>query len=134
MQKFSALILAAAVSSAGPAHAVWSAESDPHLPVNRVTATTFEVIEKRGAGAQDIWCAAARFAEDVLGKQRGRLYVAKARGPAQTAPGAKGVLFTIDTPANASKSYSVSVNVEGQGLLLAHARQFCWNYVLELED
>lgn len=105
-----------------------------NLDVNRVSATRFEVIERRGAGAADIWCAAALFAEQTLGQTRGRIYVDTPRGPAQTAPGRKGVIFTTQAPANASTSVSVSVRQAGQGLRIAHAIQFCRNHIIEPGD
>lgn len=104
------------------------------LDVNPLPGGQFEVIEARGAGAQDIWCAAAIYAEDTLGVERGRLYVAVPRGPAQTAPGRKGVVFTTQEPDNASQAYSVSVNIAGQSLPIFHARQFCRNNIIEPGD
>lgn len=106
----------------------------PRLQVNPVSATEFEVIESGGAGAQDIWCAAARFAEDVLGRARGRLYVARARGPSLTVPGRKGVVFSVEPTPGAFTSVSVSVRQAGMNLPIFHARQFCRNHILEREN
>jgi hypothetical protein len=106
----------------------------PRLQVNPISATRFEVIESHGAGAQDIWCAAARYTEDALGKTRGRLYVARARGPAQTAPGQTGVVFSTEPVPDAFTSVSVSVRAEGMNLPIFHARQFCRNHILEQDD
>lgn len=104
------------------------------LDVNPLPGNRFEVIEARGAGAQDIWCAAALYAEETLGQGKGRLYVAVPRGPAQTVPGRKGVAFTLTAPAETSRAYSVSVNVAGQSLPIFHARQFCRNNIIEPGD
>lgn len=104
------------------------------LDVNPLPGGQFEVIEARGAGAQDIWCAAAVYAEDTLGVRRGRLYVATARGDAQSVPGRKGVAFTTEDPGDASRSISVSVEVPGQSLPIFHARQFCRNNIIEPGD
>lgn len=106
----------------------------PRLEVNPVSATQFEVIESDSAGAQDIWCAAARYAEETLGISRGRLYVARARGPAETVPGRKGVIFTTQPTEDAFTSVSVSVREPGMNLPIFHALQFCRNHILERED
>ncbi len=106
----------------------------PRLDVNPLSATEFEVIESDSAGAQDIWCAAARHTEMVLGKRRGRLYVARARGPAQTVSGRAGVVFSTEPVPGAFTSVSVSVREVGMNLPIFHALQFCRNHILERED
>ena len=124
-----ALILA---GSAGDARFLYG--RDPGLTVNVLSATSVEVIEARGAGPQDMWCAAARYVDGVLGIQRGRLYVSVPRGPATTVPGRTGVTFTTEPTPNAFTSVSVSVDQAGMNLPIFHALQFCRNYILELED
>lgn len=99
------------------------------LVVNPVSADEFEVIESNGAGARQIWCAAAEYNERVLGNTREtELIVKTKRGPSATDPGRKGVVFT-NNPANVSapitKSVSVSVNTPGMSLPSHHARTFC---------
>ena len=99
------------------------------LTVNPVSASEFEVIESNGAGARQIWCAAAEYNERVLGNQREtELIVKTKRGPSITQPGRKGVVFT-NNPANVSatitKSVSVSLNTPGMSLPSHHARTFC---------
>ena len=106
----------------------------PRLQVNPVSGTEFEVIESDSAGAQDIWCAAARYAEDVLGITRGRLYISRARAPALTVRGRKGVVFTTQPTPDAFTSVSVSVRESGMNLPIFHALQFCRNHILERED
>lgn len=106
----------------------------PRLQVNPISPTRFEVIESGGAGAQDIWCAAAHYAENVLGRSRGRLYVAEARGPARTVPGRKGVVFSTEPTPDAFTSVSVSVRQTGMNLPIFHALQFCRNHLRERED
>jgi hypothetical protein len=106
----------------------------PRLQVNPLSATQFEVIESGGAGAQDIWCAAARHTEMVLGRTRGRLYVARARGPAQTMRGRTGIVFSTEPVTGAFTSVSVNVREAGMNLPIFHALQFCRNNILERED
>lgn len=106
----------------------------PRLQVNPISATEFEVIESDSAGAQDIWCAAAYYTENTLGKQRGRLYVAGARAPARTVQGRKGVVFSTEPVPGAFTSVSVSVRAEGMNLPIFHALQFCRNHIREHDD
>lgn len=95
------------------------------LTVNPVTATTFEVIEQHGAGPEEMWCAAALYAEGQLGENRGRLYLAGPYGPAKTAPGEKGAIFSIEPIAGGSSGGSVSVSEVGYNLLVNGAIEFC---------
>ena len=99
------------------------------LTVNPVSASEFEVIESNGAGARQIWCAAAEYNERVLRNQRETILIVKTkRGPSITNRGEKGVVFT-NNPANVSapitKSVSVSVNTPGMSPPSHHARTFC---------
>ncbi|MEQ6248497.1 hypothetical protein ABMC89_06370 [Sulfitobacter sp. HNIBRBA3233] len=89
--------------------------------------TEFEVIEGRGEGPRGIWCAAAEYAERRLGAED-RVYIQRARGPAQSVTGRKAVGFTIN-PANLSQgpfqSVSLGTDQVGVGLPVDHAIQFC---------
>lgn len=125
-----AALLGAASASLAQVDIYW----DPRLPVNAVSSTEFEVIEARGAGPADFWCAAGRYAEDVLGQTRGRIYVQRGWGDAITAPGRKGVVFTTTPPAERVSSYALTVKTPGFGLFVTAAQQYCRNYIIELED
>ena len=106
-----------------------------NLSVNPVSATSFEVIEARGAGAMDMWCAAASYAEDTLGvRGNKRLYVESPRGPSVTAQGRKGVVFTTNGAGGGQQAVSVSVRRAGDSLPIHHARQFCLNHIIEPAD
>ena len=111
-----------------------NANWDPRLEVNRVSDTQFEVIEARGAGPADFWCAAGRYAVDTLGRTRGRIYVDTGWGAAQTRAGRRGVIFTTAAPAERVQKYSLSVDTPGFGLLIGAAVQYCRDYIIELED
>ncbi|ASM73325.1 MULTISPECIES: hypothetical protein [Roseobacteraceae] len=107
----------------------------PRLDVNRLSDTTFEVIEKGGVGPRGVWCAAANYAIHELGKQRGRIYIVTPRGPAQTEAGAKGVAFSTQDPGIAANTgYSVTTDVAGANLLVFHAQQFCKDNIVEPGD
>ena len=108
------------------------------LVVVPLTARDFEVIEDHGAGARHVWCAAAEFAQDVLGLPRSeRLFIKTPLGPSLSGVGRTGVVFTTD-PERASgdrgQSYSVTINRAGENLPSHHARQFCLDRIIELRD
>ena len=106
------------------------------LAVIPLNPTDFEVIEAYGEGPRGIWCAAAEFADARMrmGKTQ-RIYIKSGRGPAISAAGRKGVVFTTNagsvTPVT---SYSVSVRQEGLSLPVNHAIQFCNDYLYDIED
>lgn len=126
---FLALVLAVAVATPGASRGLFATK----LTVNPVTAKTFEVIEAYGAGASQMWCAAARYAQERLGKDRGRIYLAEALGPAKTAPGKKGAVFSIDPVPGGRSGGSVSVSEPGYNLLVNHAIQFCRDLDYDLD-
>ena len=122
-----------------PLHAAAQAyRAENWLIVVPLTARDFEVIEDHGAGARHIWCAAADFAQNVLGLPRGeRLFVKTPRGPSVSGVGRTGVVFTTDperVSGDPGQSYSVTVRRAGENLPSHHARQFCLDRQIELED
>lgn len=95
---------------------------------NRVTVTLvdggFQIADGAGFGARGMWCAAADYADDVLGaRSTARIYVV---GPRLSfdAP----VTFSLD-PSDVSprqvQVLSQSLRVAGANLSLAHAQSFC---------
>jgi hypothetical protein len=137
MMKTTSFVICAMLASTLPASAE-SYRAVNRLIVNPISATEFDVIESHGAGARQIWCAAAEYNEKVLRNVRqSELIVKTARGPSVTSPGSKGVVFT-NNPANVSvpvtKAVSVSVKVAGQSLSSNHARQFCADAFIQSRD
>ncbi len=120
---------------------LWAAQS--YLAINRlnvvpITPDEFEVIEDRGAGARDMWCAAADYVQ-AIGRDRTRLrmYVKGVRGPARTVPNRIGVVFTINPDEklrDTAPSYSVTVTNLGENLPVGHARTFCDAFIDDLFD
>lgn len=108
------------------------------LVVVPLTARDFEVIEDHGAGARHVWCAAAEFAQDVLGLPRSeRLFIKTPRGPSLSGVGRTGVVFTTDPErvnGDIRQSYSVTLRRAGENLPSHHARQFCLDHLIESED
>jgi hypothetical protein len=98
------------------------------LTINTINATDYEVIETQSMGAADFWCAAASYNELRQGRSDLiQLYVRTPRGPAKTAQGRKGVVFTTD-PSGLSKlapSLTLTVNQAGASLKSRKARSFC---------
>ncbi|MEO0938947.1 MAG: hypothetical protein AAFY38_12410 [Pseudomonadota bacterium] len=128
----SAVTCAALIAPAAHARTFFQ---DLNLQVNAVGAGQFEVIERRGAGPRDVWCAAAKYAQQRLGQQRGRIYVAVPRGPARTVAGRSGVTFTTQAPATAvSTGVQITTRVAGASLPVNHAIQFCRDRIIEPED
>tara|TARA_R110002049_G_scaffold140930_9_gene302389 strand:+ start:861 stop:1271 length:411 start_codon:yes stop_codon:yes gene_type:complete len=113
-------------------------QAENWLIVVPLNTSDFEVIEDHGEGARGIWCAAASFAQTRLGLPRDqRLYVKSPRGPSVSGVGSKGVVFTTDpgrVDGVAAQSYSVTVRRAGENLPSHHARQFCKDYLIELND
>ncbi|MEL7099221.1 MAG: hypothetical protein AAGM84_10375 [Pseudomonadota bacterium] len=135
MSRLAAVCLVCAAFAAPPALGQKSFFSDLNLPVNPVGQGQFEVVEKRGAGPRDIWCAAARFATENLGVQRGRIYVAAARGAAVSEVGRKGVTFTTRAPSKpVSTGVQITTRVVGASLPINHAIQFCRDRIIEPSD
>jgi hypothetical protein len=122
------VIFATAVALTLPAigHAqIFRAVND--LNVVPLSASSFEVIEARGAGPRGMWCAAAEYAEQRLGA-RDRVYIQGARGPARSVQGRKSVVFTTNAgnlPRGPFQSAFLSTSQTGIGLPVAHAIQFC---------
>lgn len=95
---------------------------------NRVTVTPvdggFQIADGAGFGARGMWCAAADYANDVLGaRSNARIYVV---GPRLSfdAP----VTFSLDPAGQAPKQVlilSQSLRAAGSNLSLAHAHGFC---------
>ena len=116
-------------------HARTSFFPDLNLSVNAVGAGQFEVIERRAAGPRDVWCAAAKYAQQTLGQRQGRIYVAVPRGPAQTEAGRKGVTFSMSAPpAPASTGVQITTRTIGASLRVNHAIQFCRDRAHERGD
>lgn len=132
---FAFLLLGAAVAPPADAQGYQAVN---RLQVNPLSASDFEVIEGRGEGARGLWCAAADYIKARNGAGANpRIYVKRARGPAATVPGRKGVIYTTDAGslgAGPSQSLSVTVRSVGVGLPTNHAIQFCKDYLIELED
>ena len=123
------LALAVVAPFAANASNSFDAYPDPKLRVNAVGGGQFEVVERRGAGALDVWCAAARYTIRENGSREGRLYVAGVRGPSQTTPGSKGVIFTTSPTADANSASTLSIRDSGRTMSVSRAERLCDIYI-----
>ena len=121
-----AAIFAAPVVPA--AHAASDYHTENRLTINQIDADSFEIIEARGFGGWQFWCAAGRYVKRGLGQSRGHLFVESPRGPAKTQPGSIGIVFTTKPVDNPVRAQSVSVNLVGQTMSIGKAADFCQNY------
>ncbi|MEM8579519.1 MAG: hypothetical protein AAGF60_16845 [Pseudomonadota bacterium] len=121
------LILALALTPSASLAATIGEELS-RLTINPIGGGDFEVVETIGMGPAEFWCAAASFNElRNGGSETAMLYVRSPRGPSQTQPGRKGVIFTFD-PAGLpqqAKQLSLSVDQPGLSLRSAQARRYC---------
>ncbi|MFL4470213.1 hypothetical protein ACERZ8_10130 [Tateyamaria armeniaca] len=125
-KRFSALALALLVTAPSLATAQSiTIRQNFVLPVAPIDADSFEVVEADGAGNSQMWCAAGIYARKVLGVQRGDIYVETPRGPSQTMPGRKGVVFTTSPVDGAFSTVSLSTRRAGLTRSVGHANAVC---------
>lgn len=87
----------------------------------------FEVITQKSPAPSDYWCAAGTYAVSRLSKPVTQpIYVWRGRSDSQAQPGKTAVLFAFTPPpGGAVSSYSNSVDIVGNSLSVAQARQSC---------
>lgn len=96
--------------------------------INTINASDFEVIEDRSMGAAEFWCAAASYNELRQGRSDLiMLYVRSPRGPAKTAKGRKGVVFTTDPEGlpQLAPSLTLTVKEAGSAVKSRKGRSYC---------
>lgn len=120
-----------AVFGGGLASGVYaqSFESGTRLPVNPVSGSQFEVIEEGSVGSPQVWCAAATYSNDELGRyEKTDISVLSPRKPSVTATGRNGVVFTIDQASldvAPSTAYSATIDRAGVTFAVSMALTFC---------
>jgi|GEM_PF-130545 len=130
-----AVLLAVLTMVAVPAaaSAPYTARNLLHVyPLERAGA--FEVVASRGAGPNEMWCAAAEYAQARLGPDFSRrIFIARPLSRSLNEPARKGVGFSIvPTPElragprpGEAGIYSVSVSRRGFNLSASHAINLC---------
>ncbi len=96
--------------------------------INPLGGSDFEVIRLQQMGAAELWCAAASYVEVRRGlSETTPIYLRSPLGPARTAQGRRGVVFSLSKsglPA-AQKRNTLTVDVAGVMVKSAVARRFC---------
>ncbi|WP_299294908.1 hypothetical protein [uncultured Tateyamaria sp.] len=95
------------------------------LPAAQIGPQSFEIVEADGAGNSQMWCAAGLYARKVLGARGGTLAIETPRGPAQSTPGRRGVVFTTAPVQGAFGGVSLSVRQAGLTFSMTHAYAQC---------
>lgn len=90
------IALALGLFAASPATAADFVALNSHRVVPLGQGATFEVIGRPGSGPQQYFCAAADYAQSVLGAPvTARVTVLRPRGASQARPGRRAVAFTV---------------------------------------
>ena len=126
MRRVLFLMLCAAMPLMG--HAATNGEEDS-IVINPLNGSDFEVIGGINFGAAEYWCGAATFVERRSGKSElTPIYVKRGEAPSVTAPGRKGVVFSLSDaglPADAGGRLTLSVDAPGIMLKSVKARRYC---------
>ncbi len=104
--------------------------AENQVEVQPAGAGAFAVIDTKGIGPMEAWCAAASYAQTVLGAAAAdRIYLMDGRDKGSRQP----MVFTM-TPSpdlkaagKGKQTLSVSVTRDGYNLTVSHAIQFCTN-------
>lgn len=122
-------IIAATIGLVLLASTVQASNSRNRVDVFDIGSGTFEVILRRSGGAQAYWCGAGDHAFKLGARSGSRVYLVSGPQPSVAQPGKTAVTFTI-SPEQAgvtpiAPQTSLSVNVPGDNLSVASARQYC---------
>ncbi|MEP3917262.1 hypothetical protein [Ascidiaceihabitans sp.] len=101
---------------------------EKRFQINALNASDFEVIQGQNMAAAEFWCAAASYIENRQGlSETTRIYVRSPRGPARTASGRKGVVFTTNGTSVPKVENGLTLKVDAVGLsrTSAVARRYC---------
>lgn len=128
MRCFRAFLTALVVAAAASQAAAFTAIN--RLDVNPLSQPgAFEVIQSRGAGPRQFWCAAADYARRELGAPASqRIVLAAPRGASATVPGRTAVTFQLAPRGARPESrggVSTTVRIPGEAYSTSFARGFC---------
>ncbi len=107
------------------------------LTVAPVENSAFEVVGRAGGtGPRDYWCAAGEYAFSQGARGNSRVYLVSGPQPSVSNPGRTAVRYTL-TPEAAgvspiSPELVLSVDVPGDNLSVASAREFCTRSISRL--
>jgi hypothetical protein len=123
-----AVIVAALMSCAGMALNAATLGEEAQFVINPLGGTDFEVIRLRHMGAAELWCAAASYVEVRRGlSETTPIYVRSPLGPARTAQGRDGVVFSLSKAGLPKVARGNTLTVEESGAMVKSvtARRFC---------
>ncbi|MFC3614277.1 hypothetical protein ACFORG_10940 [Lutimaribacter marinistellae] len=92
----------------------------------------FEVLNEVGSGAQQYWCGAGDYAIRVLGAgATQRVYLWRAKGPAQTRANRQSVQFSLTAPTGVDTTPGLSLSTKrvGDNMTAASAQNYCYDRV-----
>ncbi|MEL7166560.1 MAG: hypothetical protein AAFY52_07570 [Pseudomonadota bacterium] len=92
------------------------------IPVNAISATTFEVVRGSFASPANMWCAAGTYAERALGYRGDRIWVKSALAPSAAG---RSMVFSIEPVQPERTSYSFSLRNAGETKSMAAALGAC---------
>lgn len=123
-----AVIVAALMSCAGMALNAATLGEEAQFVINPLGGTDFEVIRLRHMGTAELWCAAASYVEVRRGlSETTPIYVRSPLGPARTAQGRDGVVFSLSKAGLPKVARGNTLTVEEPGAMVKSvtARRFC---------
>ncbi len=127
-----ACFAALALAAHAPPAAAFTAINQ--LEVNALPqADTFEVIQSRGAGPRQFWCAAADYAKRALGAGAGqRIVLDEPRHSSQTRQGRTAVTFRLapkGTRPESTGGVSITLRRPGEAYSVFFAYGFCDEFI-----
>ncbi|WP_108263155.1 hypothetical protein [Mangrovicoccus ximenensis] len=100
------------------------------------TPGTFEVIASPGDAGPQYFCAAADYAERMLGaRPSDRVVIIRTDGDSQSSPGTRGVSFTVMSREEAPPLDGIYLNPRklGEATTVANGKQSCMRQQLEID-
>lgn len=127
----SPLVVLALAAHAPPAEAFTAINQIEVNPLPQ--ADTFEVIQSRGAGPREFWCAAADYAKRRLDAGAGqRIVLDEPRHGSETRQGRTAVTFRLapkGTRPESTGGVSITVRRPGEAYSVFFAYGFCGDYI-----
>ncbi|MEL7090309.1 MAG: hypothetical protein AAFN94_01105 [Pseudomonadota bacterium] len=122
MQRLLSPLVLTLAATAAQAQVFFFPRERVDIPVNAISATTFEVVRSGFASPANMWCAAGTYAERALGYTGDRIWVKS--GLAPSAAG-RSMVFSIEPVRPESTSYSYRLSTDGETKSMAAALGAC---------
>ncbi len=128
MTRLKSSLLAAALACTGASGHASTLSEEARFVINPLSGSDFEVIRLQQMGTAELWCAAASYVEVRRGlSETSPIYVRSPLGPARTAQGRQGIVFSLSNAGlpPAEERLTLTVDVAGAMVKSAVARRFC---------